>query len=82
MKKTRKRERRLQVGDAVLVWRKQAEVGERTAPKLQRGVVAFIPPHERFVTVDVTLPPAAFRHEAIVVRETYWPELVSREAKR
>ena len=79
MKKIRKRERRLQVGDAVLVWRKAAEAGERSEPKRQRGVVAFIPPNERFVTVDVTLPPAAFRHEAIVVRETYWPELVARD---
>lgn len=82
MKKTRKRERRLQVGDAVLVWRKAEEAGERSEPKRQRGVVAFIPTNDRFVTVDVTLPPAAFRHEAIVVRETYWPEMVSREVKR
>lgn len=36
----------------------------------------------RFFVVDVELAPCAFRHAAITMRETFWPESVSREVKR
>lgn len=47
-----------------------------------RGVVEFAASGGRFYVVNVELPPCAFRHETIRMRETFWPENVSREVKR
>ena len=62
-------------GDAVTVLRRNA----MGCTGLVRGVVAFAESSGRFYVVDVELPPCAFRHEKTTVRETFWPENVSRE---
>ena len=74
----RKKEKPIAAGDAVTVLRQCAVGGARMA----RGVVRFAAKGGRFFVVDVELAPCAFRHEAITMRETFWPESVSREVKR
>ena len=65
-------------GDEVTVLRHCADGAARIA----RGVVEFAASGGRFYVVNVELPPCAFRHETIRMRETFWPENVSREMKR
>lgn len=74
----RKKEKPIAAGDAVIVRRRCADGGVRMA----RGVVRFAAQGGRFFVVDVELGPCAFRHAAITMRETFWPESVSREVKR
>lgn len=74
----RKKEKPIAAGDAVTVLRQCADGGARMA----RGVVRFAAKDGRFFVVDVELAPCAFRHAAITMRETFWPESVSREVKR
>lgn len=74
----RKKEKPIEAGDAVTVLRQCADGGARMA----RGVVRFAAKGGRFFVVDVELAPCAFRHAAITMRETFWPESVSREVKR
>lgn len=74
----RKKEKPIAAGDAVTVLRQCADGGARMA----RGVVRFAAQGGRFFVVDVELAPCAFRHAAITMRETFWPESVSREVKR
>lgn len=52
------------------------------AARMARGVVEFAASGGRFYVVNVELPPCAFRHETIRMRETFWPENVRREVKR
>lgn len=77
----RKKEKPIAAGDAVTVLRHCADGGARMA-RMARGVVRFAAQGGRFFVVDVELAPCAFRHEAITMRETFWPESVSREVKR
>lgn len=74
----RKKEKPIAAGDAVTVLRQCADGGARMA----RGVVRFAAQGGRFFVVDVELAPCAFRHAAITMRKTFWPESVSREVKR
>lgn len=74
----RKKGKPIAAGDAVTVLRKCADGGARMA----RGVVRFAAQGGRFFVVDVELAPCAFRHAAITMRETFWPESVSREVER
>lgn len=74
----RKKEKPIAAGDAVTVLRQCADGGARMA----RGVVRFAAQGGRFFVVDVELVPCAFRHAAITMRETFWPESVSREVER
>ena len=74
----RKKEKPIAAGDAVTVLRQCADGGARMA----RGVVRFAAQGGRFFVVDVEIAPCAFRHAAITMRETFWPESVSREVKR
>ncbi len=74
----RKKEKPIAAGDAVTVLRQCADGGVRMA----RGKVVFAAKGGRFFVVDVELAPCAFRHAAITMRETFWPESVSREVKR
>lgn len=78
----RKKEKPIAAGDAVTVLRQCADGGARMARGVVRGVVRFAAQGGRFFVVDVELAPCAFRHEAITMRETFWPESVSREVKR
>lgn len=71
----RKKEKPIMAGDAVTVLRRSADGAARMA----RGVVEFAAKGGRFYVVSVKLPPCAFRHEVITMRETFWPENVSRE---
>lgn len=71
----RKKEKPIEAGDAVTVLRHCADGGARMA----RGVVRFAAQGGRFYVVNVELPPCAFRRETIQMRETFWPENVSRE---
>lgn len=70
----RKKEKPIAAGDAVTVLRQCADGGARMA----RGVVRFAAQGGRFFVVDVELAPCAFRHEAMMMRETFWPEDVER----
>lgn len=70
----RKKEKPIAAGDAVIVRRQCADGGVRMARFAAQG--------GRFFVVDVELAPCAFRHAAITMRETFWPESVSREVKR
>lgn len=70
----RKKEKPIAAGDAVTVLRHCADGGARMA----QGVVRFAAPGGRFFVVDVELAPCAFRHAAITMRETFWPEDVER----
>lgn len=74
----RKKEKPIAAGDAVTVLRQCADGGARPA----WGKVVFAAKGGRFYVVDVELAPCAFRHAAITMRETFWPESVSREVKR
>ena len=74
----KRKEKPIAPGDAVTALRHCADGGSRMA----RGVVEFAAPGGRFYVVDVELPPCAFRHESITMRETFWPESVSREVKQ
>lgn len=74
----RKKEKPIAAGDAVIVRRQCADGGVRPA----WGVVRFAAQGGRFFVVDVELAPCAFRHEVMMMRETFWPESVSREMKR
>lgn len=78
MSRKKKQDDRLHVGDKVLVWRRTSD-GERSPAVWLPGTVLFVPTDERFVTVEVELPPAAFRHKSMTVRETYWPEMVKKD---
>ena len=70
----RKKEKPIAAGDAVIVRRRCADGGVRMA----RGVVRFAAQGGRFFVVDVELVPCAFRHEVMMMRETFWPEDVER----
>ena len=70
----RKKEKPIAAGDAVTVLRQCADGGGRMA----RGVVRFAAQGGRFFVVDVELAPCAFRHEVMMMRETFWPEDVER----
>lgn len=70
----RKKEKPIAAGDAVIVRRRCADGGARMA----RGVVRFAAQGGRFFVVDVELVPCAFRHEVMMMRETFWPEDVER----
>ena len=70
----RKKEKPIAAGDAVIVRRQCADGGVRMA----RGVVRFAAQGGRFFVVDVEIAPCAFRHAAITMRETFWPEDVER----
>ena len=74
----KRKEKPIAPGDAVTVLRHCADGAARMA----RGVVEFAASGGRFYVVNVELPPCAFRHETIRMRETFWPENVSREVKR
>ena len=74
----RKKEKPIAAGDAVIVRRQCADGGVRMA----RGVVVFAANGGRFYVVNVELAPCALRHEVMMMRETFWPESVSREVKR
>ena len=58
----------------MIVRRRCADGGVRMA----RGVVRFAAQGGRFFVVDVELVPCAFRHEVMMMRETFWPEDVER----
>lgn len=74
----KRKEKPISPGDAVTVLRHCADGAARMA----RGVVEFAASGGRFYVVNVELPQCAFRHETIRMRETFWPENVSREVKR
>ena len=42
------------------------------------GKVVFAAKGGRFYVVNVELVPCAFRHEVMMMRETFWPEDVER----
>lgn len=70
----RKKEKPIEAGDAVIVRRQCADGGVRSA----WGKVVFAAKGGRFYVVNVELVPCAFRHEVMMMRETFWPEDVER----
>lgn len=70
----RKKEKPIAAGDAVIVRRRCADGGARPA----WGKVVFAANGGRFYVVNVELVPCAFRHEVMMMRETFWPEDVER----
>ena len=60
-----------------------ARIKAQTVVRGWRGAWCGLPRRaDGFFVVDVELGPCAFRHAAITMRETFWPESVSREVKR
>ena len=70
----RKKEKPIEAGVAVIVRRRCADGGARPA----WGKVVFAANGGRFYVVNVELVPCAFRHEVMMMRETFWPEDVER----
>lgn len=66
----RKKEKPISAGDAVIVRRQCADGGVRPA----WGKVIFAAKGGQFYVVNVELVPCAFRHEVMMMRETFWPE--------
>ena len=72
--KRKQKERPLRRGNIVWVRRKRQDGGVEEA----KGKIVFVHPERRFYVVDAVLPPAGFRFEKMVMRESYWPENVWR----